>query len=203
MERPPAAREHPPAPDEPAAVPVDPPASSADSNAGPDGAAAPQEDLPARERRRGDWLLARLPFLVAAGIGLYFAVGAYDLELGTMRQPDTGLWPFIVAVLLIVFSVGGIFTADRADIAPFGRIIVRPLLGLIVLCLFVVLFDEVGLLLTASLVLLFWFRVLAREGWLMSLALAVGASAVAHLLFVVVLGARLPADVIAQLWGGR
>lgn len=203
MERPPAAREHPPAPEGPPAVLGDAPAPAADPTDRPDVGAEPPEDKPAREARRGDWLLARLPFLVAAGIGLYFAVGAYDLDLGTMREPDAGLWPFIVAVLLVIASVGGMVTADIADIEPFGRIVVRPLLGLIVLCLFVVLFAEVGLLLTGSLVLLFWFRVLAQEGWLMSLALAVGASVVAHLLFVVVLGARLPADVVAQLWGGR
>jgi putative tricarboxylic transport membrane protein len=140
---------------------------------------------------------------VALAVGIYFAVGSYDLELGSLREPDSGLWPFIVSVLLIVCSIAGMFTADLADIEPFGRLVVRPLLGLVALALFVVLFDEVGLLLTGTVVLLIWFRVLARETWLLALTLAVGASTVAYLLFVVLLGARLPDDLIAQLWGGR
>jgi hypothetical protein len=161
------------------------------------------ETPPTAAPQRGDWLIARLPFLVALGIGIYFAVGSYDLDIGSLRAPDSGLWPFIVSVILISCSVGGMFAADRADIEPFDRTVIRPLLGLIVLCLFVVLFEETGLLLTGSLVLFFWFKFLAREGWLMAVALAVGASTVAYLLFVVILGARLPDDLIAQLWGGR
>jgi hypothetical protein len=175
------------------APPTDPPEQSV----------APPGTPPAAAQRRGDWLIARLPFLVALGIGIYFAVGSYDLDLGSLRNPESGLWPFIVSVLLILCSLGGLLTADRADIEPFGRTIVRPLLGLIVLCLFVLLFEQVGLLLTGSLVLFFWFKFLARESWLMAVALAVGASVVAYVLFVVILGARLPDDLIAQLWGGR
>jgi hypothetical protein len=164
---------------------------------------APSGTPPAAVPRRGDWLIARLPFLVALAVGIYFAVGSYDLDLGSLRDPDSGLWPFIVSVLLILCSIAGLLTADRADVEPFDRTVVRPLLGLIVLCLFVVLFEQTGLLLTGSLVLFFWFKFLAREGWLMAVTLAVGASVVAHLLFVVILGARLPDDLIAQLWGGR
>ena len=200
MERPPVTREDPPGTDQPpAGLDAEPAEGTVDRAETSDGSAAP----PAPEPSRIDWFLARLPFLVAAAIGLYFAFGAYQLDIGTMRQPDAGLWPFIVAVLLVLFSVIGMFSADRADIEPMGRTSLRPLLGLIALGLFVVLFDEVGLLLTASLVLMFWFRVLAEEGWRMSAALAVGASVAAYLLFVRLLGARLPADVIAQLWGGR
>ncbi len=193
--------EDPPGLDPPPAPPVTAPAAAgaAGSSEAPHETAAP----PAREPHRGDWLVARLPFFVAAGIGLYFALGAYALDIGSLRQPDAGLWPFIVAVLLVVFSVVGMFTASRDDIEAMDRTALKPLLGLIALGLFVVLFDELGLLLTASLVLTFWFRFLARESWRMSVALAVGASATAYLLFVELLGARLPADVIAQLWGGR
>ena len=174
------------------AGPADPPEQPAAASGA--SAAAP---------RRGDRLIARLPFLVALGIGIYFAIGSYDLDLGSLRDPNSGLWPFIISVLLILCSLGGLVAADRADVEPFGRTVVRPLLGLIVLCLFVVLFEQTGLLLTGSLVLFFWFKFLAREGWLMAVALAVGASTAAYLLFVVILGARLPDDVIAQLWGGR
>jgi putative tricarboxylic transport membrane protein len=156
---------------------------------------------PDRPGVRG-WLITRLPFLVVLAFGGYFAVASYDLELGDLHDPKSGLWPFIVSIVLIVCTLVGMFTCDPADVESFGRPVVRPLLGVVALSLFVVLWDEVGLLLTGSVVLTFWFKVLARESWRMAVALAVGASVVAHLLFVVALGARLPDDVIAQLWGG-
>jgi hypothetical protein len=183
-------------------IPVESPAAPEERPAADQDRSAPPPEPP-HAHGRGDWFIARVPFLAALAVGVYYAVGSYDLDIGSLRAPDSGLWPFIVSVLLIIFSVGGMLTADRADVEPFGRTVVRPLLGLIALCLFVVLFEHVGLLLTGSLVLFFWFKFLAREGWLMAVALAVGASVLAYLLFVVILGARLPNDLIAQLWGGR
>ncbi|TFV68206.1 UNVERIFIED_ORG: tripartite tricarboxylate transporter TctB family protein [Bacillus sp. AZ43] len=150
----------------------------------------------------GGWFITRLPLLVVLAFGTYFAIASYELELGTLRAPLSGLWPFIVSVVLIACTLVGLFTCDPTDVEQFGRPVVRPFLGLAALCLFVLLWDEVGLLLTGAVVLTFWFKVLARESWRMAVALAVGASVVAHLLFVVLLGARLPDDVIAQLWGG-
>lgn len=168
--------------------------------------ADPPSDLdPSRSPQRtgvGGWLITRLPFLVILAFGGYFAVESYSLELGTLREPQAGLWPFIISIVLVVCTAVGMVTCDPADVESFGRPVVRPLLGIVALALFILLWDEVGLLLTGSLVLTFWFRFLARETWLMAVALAVGASVVAHLLFVVVLGARLPDDVIAALWGG-
>jgi putative tricarboxylic transport membrane protein len=148
-------------------------------------------------------LVDRLPLLAVLAVGICFAVGSYQLDLGTLRQPGSGLWPFVVSIALIVFGVVALFVCDTDDGEPFERSAVRPLLGMAALCLFVLLWDEVGLLLTGSVVLLFWFRVLARETWRTSVALAVGASVVAYLLFGLLLGARLPTDVIAQLWGGQ
>jgi hypothetical protein len=171
----------------------------------PDPAAPPTLDGPIHSALRPGfrgWIITRLPFLVLLAFGGYFAVASYELDLGTLRAPLSGLWPFVVSIVLIGCTLVGMFICDPTEVEPFGRTVIRPLLGLIALCVFVLLWDEVGLLLTGSVVLTFWFKALARETWLMAVTLAAGASVVAHLLFVVVLGARLPNDLIAQLWGG-
>lgn len=163
-----------------------------------------RDQSPAAPDRQGvrGWLVTRLPLLVALVFAGYFAVESYALGLGTLRAPLSGLWPFIVSLVLMACALVGLFTCDPADVESFGPPVVRPALGLAALCLFVLLWDEVGLLLTGSAVLTFWFKVLARESWRTAVTLAVAASVGAHVLFVVALGARLPDDLVAQLWGG-
>lgn len=197
MERSPEASDGPPVAVGSDAGPVDDPHGPVDRER------HPAAETPDPVRRRGGWLIARMPFLVALAVGLYYAIDSYDIGLGTLEQPSSGLWPLTVSLVLIVCSVVGMVGASEADIEPFGRQIVRPLLGLLALCIFVLLWEDVGLIVTGIVVLVFWFRFLARESWVMTVLLAVGATAVAHVLFVVMLGARLPNDVIAELWGGR
>lgn len=151
-----------------------------------------------------DKIFQRAPYAVGALIGLYFLLGAINLGVGTLSAPGPGLWPTIVAVILIgCCVVGMLIGGDGEDIEEFAGRLLRPTIGVATLSLFILVFSRFGLLLSALVLLLVWFRFLARETWLMSVILAVGATVVTYLLFVQLLGARFPDDVLTQLWGGR
>ncbi len=164
--------------------------------------AAPQTE-PSGPSTPSSPLLNRVPYIVGIIVAGYFVKGAIDLGVGGFSEPGSGLWPLIVALVLLGCCIAGLVIADGADVDEFGGRLKRPMFGLAVLALFALLFPVVGLLLTGSVVLLIWFRFLANESWKLSAALAVGATAVAYILFVELLGAVFPPDVIAQLWGGR
>ncbi|MEW1973837.1 tripartite tricarboxylate transporter TctB family protein [Microbacterium profundi] len=148
-------------------------------------------------------MIWRIPYLGAGALGLYFLFGSISLGIGTMAAPGPGLWPFMISIILVTCCIVGLIAATGEDVDGFGSRLIRPALGLITLCCFVLLFPVVGLLLTGVVVLTFWFRFLARESWRMAVGLAVGVTAGSYLLFVVFLGAVFPPDIIAQLWGGR
>jgi hypothetical protein len=152
---------------------------------------------------RGNALLNRVPYIIGLIVAGYFVKGSLDLGIGGFAEPDSGLWPLIVALVLVGCCLVGLVVADGTDVDTFGARLRRPALGLAVLLLFALLFPVVGLLLTGTLVLILWFRFLANEPWPISVALAVGATVVAYVLFVQLLGAVFPPDVIAQLWGDR
>ncbi|WP_114907733.1 tripartite tricarboxylate transporter TctB family protein [Ornithinimicrobium murale] len=151
-----------------------------------------------------DKIFQRVPYAVGALIGLYFLLGAIGLGVGTLSAPAPGLWPSIVAVVLIgCCVVGMLIGGDGEDIEDFAGRLLRPAIGVATLSLFILMFSRFGLVLSGLVVLVIWFRFLARETWFMSVVLAVGATVVTYLLFVQLLAARFPDDVIAQLWGGR
>ncbi|HZH19545.1 MAG TPA: tripartite tricarboxylate transporter TctB family protein, partial [Geodermatophilus sp.] len=67
--------------------------------------------------------------------------------------------------------------------------------------LFVVLFQTIGFVIPAFLLLFAWLRLLAGESWRMALVLAVAGALVLHLVFVVALGVPFPAGPVDQLLG--
>jgi hypothetical protein len=53
-----------------------------------------------------------------AGVGIFFALGAVKLKLGTFRDPGPGFIPLGIALLLILFSL---FTLAEGLIRPTGK----------------------------------------------------------------------------------
>lgn len=62
--------------------------------------------------------------------------------------------------------------------------------------MFIVLFQEIGFLVPAVLMLLVWLRLFAREPWRWALPLAVIGAVVFHLVFVEALGVPFPDDIV-------
>lgn len=140
--------------------------------------------------------LYRIAPLVLLLFGIAAMLQARDLSLGRFDAPGPGLWPFIVATLLTVTAVILLFIDDPDDYEPFTGGAVGIMLGLLCLGVFIVLFQEIGFLIPATLMLLVWLRLFAREPWRLAVPLAVIGAVAFHLVFVEALGVPFPDDIL-------
>ncbi len=145
----------------------------------------------------------RLGAVIPLLIGVFLVVRSYQLSLGSFTQPEPGLWPFLVGVVLVVSSGVLLFTERSGE--DYERFTGRVLyigLGLASLGAFIVGFAYLGFILPAFLTLAFWLRFLGDESWGMTLGLSALFTAVFYVLFVSLLEVPFPDDVVAVLWGG-
>ncbi len=140
--------------------------------------------------------LYRLAPLALLLFGLFAMVQARDLSLGELGAPGPGLWPFICASLLSVTAFVLLFVDDPADYEPWTRDTARIALGLLSLAVFIVLFQEIGFLIPAVLMLLIWLRLFAQEPWRWAIPLAVLGAVAFQLVFVEGLGVPFPDDIV-------
>lgn len=152
------------------------------------------------EQPRGQ--LYRIGPLIVVAVGVGALAGSVALSLGELTAPGPGLWPFVVALLLTGTGLVLLVVDDPADYEPFTRGSARIVGGLAGLAVFVAVFEVIGFLLPAFLMLLLWLRVFGRESWRLSVGLALVGSVGLYLLFDTALGVRFPDDVVAGLVGG-
>ncbi len=140
--------------------------------------------------------LYRIAPLVLLLLGVWAMLRARDLSLGELNSPGPGLWPFMVAGLLTLTALILLVIDDPDDYEPFSRGAVGIVLGLVSLGVFIVLFQEIGFLVPAVLMLLVWLRLFAREPWRLAVPLAVIGAVAFHLVFVEALGVPFPDDIL-------
>lgn len=146
--------------------------------------------------------LHRLAPLVLLLLGVWAMLQARDLSLGELSAPGPGLWPFICAGLLTLTAALLLFIDDPEDYEPFTRGTVGIVLGLVSLGIFIVLFEEIGFVVPAFLMLVLWLRLFAREPWKWTLPLAVAGALGFHFLFVEGLGVPFPDGILFAGVGG-
>jgi putative tricarboxylic transport membrane protein len=146
--------------------------------------------------------LYRIAPLVLLLFGAWAMLRARDLSLGELSTPGPGLWPFIVAGLLTLTAGLLLFIDDPEDYEPFTRGTVGIVLGLISLGVFIVLFQEIGFVVPAFLMLVIWLRLFAQEPWRWTLPLAVGGAVGFQLVFVEALGVPFPDGILFAGAGG-
>lgn len=145
--------------------------------------------------------LYRIAPLLLLVFGVWAMLQARDLSLGELSAPGPGLWPFIVAGLLALTAAVLLVVDDPDDYEPFTRGALGIVAGLVSLGVFILLFQEIGFVVPAFLMLVLWLRLFAREPWRWTLPLAVVGAVGFQLLFVEVLGVPFPDDVL--LGAGR
>ncbi len=134
----------------------------------------------------------RLGPLVPLLLGAYAVVEARDLSLGELNAPGPGLWPFMVALLVTGTSAVLLLIDDPEDYEPWTRATAVIVGGLVSLGVFIVLFQALGFLVPAVLMLLVWLKIFAEEPWKWAVPLALGGALVLHLIFVEALGVPFP-----------
>jgi hypothetical protein len=142
-------------------------------------------------------------FLILGAVGLYALYVSLNLGLWRGRSPGEGLFPFITAVSMIVFSAAGIAMAradkrpepspEKADWAPFWR------MGAYVAALlfYALTLEHLGFIVATIVSVAAILRFAERYSWTVTLAIAAGAAAACHVLFGIWLGAILP---VGTLW---
>lgn len=141
----------------------------------------------------------RLGPLVPLLLGGYAVWAAYELSLGELTNPGPGLWPFIVAVLITGTALVLLVVDDPLDYEQWTGRTASIAGGLVSLGLFIALFQVLGFLIPAVLMLLLWLKVFGEEPWRWAVPLAVGGAVLLHLVFVEALAVPFPRGVLLSL----
>jgi hypothetical protein len=130
--------------------------------------------------------------LILLGVGVLATVGSWRLGLGSPEAPGPGLWPFIISLTLVTVAACLLFRPDPDAVEPLNRDALIVLVAALSLIVYTWLFSRLGFEIPTVLLLLLWLRVFGRDGWRLTISVAVGATAVIYLLFIVALGVSLP-----------
>jgi hypothetical protein len=155
-----------------------------------------RQDEGAEEPRSGGRVQAVVAGAVPLALGAVAAWLSFGLNVGSLTDPGPGLWPLIVAGLLVASGAGIIVVAVKAGRSDGTEAFTRgtfPMLAAVGgLAVYASLFEVVGFEVPTLLLLFAWLRFLSRESWLSSAVIAVVATAVAYALFILGLGVPLP-----------
>jgi len=142
----------------------------------------------------------RVSSLFWLAFGLISIYGSVLLDLGTLRQPGTGFFPFLAGLFISLMAIivlcrsfirGKGFQAKPSSFWK-GLSWHRPLaVGLLMLGYILVL-ERGGFLLTSLILLFFMLKWVERFPWWKALLISASASACTYLLFHTLLKATLP-----------
>ena len=139
---------------------------------------------------------------VLLAFGLFAVTQARGLRFGTVAAPGPGFFPLCLAMALCLASIGLLVQALRAT--PAGAVastagarrfaVAGTLASLLVYALVL---EQLGFLLATFALLLFFFRVLQRQSWLVVVTGSLATSILAYLVFKIWLGVNLPGGLVS------
>jgi putative tricarboxylic transport membrane protein len=134
---------------------------------------------------------------VLLAFGLFALTQARGLRFGSVVAPGPGFFPLCLAAALCLTSVGLLVHALRA--APGGAVPspagVRPLAvagTLASLLVYALVLERLGFLLATFALLVFFFRALQRQSWLVAVGGSLATSLLTYLVFKMWLSVNLP-----------
>ncbi|MGQ1798684.1 tripartite tricarboxylate transporter TctB family protein [Kocuria oceani] len=147
-----------------------------------------EEEVP-----RAGVLTARLGALVPLALGVFGAVVSFGLGLGSLSDPGAGLWPFAISVAMVAASVIALLRAKQDDdVEAFDRGILPVALSVASLIVYAALLPVIGFEIPTVLLLVFWIKVLGKEGWRSAVTVAVVATVAVYALFVLLFAVPIP-----------
>jgi len=137
-------------------------------------------------------------FWLALGIGICYE--AYQLELGTLRDPGSGFIFFWVGIIMIGLSLGVFIRAIKENAIPgelkkafWTEIWWRKILSVLAaLFLYATVFTFLGFILSTFLLLTFLFKAVEPQSWMKAILGAIISTLTAYALFHLWLGSQLP-----------
>jgi putative tricarboxylic transport membrane protein len=150
----------------------------------------------------------RVGEIIAAAFWLAVALGVtasgYELGLGTLSNPGSGLMIFWVGAAMTALSLATLAVAVRQ---PAGASLASLWEGLhwwrvpyvsVLLAIYAVLLPFAGYLLCTFLLLFILFKTIEPQGWGMSLLISLASTITSYLVFHRWLGTQLPEGVLAE-----
>ena len=139
---------------------------------------------------------------VLLAFGLFAITQALGLRFGTLAAPGPGFVPLGLALSLCLASIGLIVGALGAT--PAGEVASNAsprrfaVAGtLVALLLYALLLEWLGFLLTTFALLVFFFRALQRQSWLVVVTGSLATSLLSYLVFKTWLGVNLPGGLLS------
>lgn len=131
-------------------------------------------------------------------------VSLADLGLGSSSHPGPGLFPFLIGIIMalvavVLMAMG--WASRKKDVTftqlpSFSR---RIPLTLAVLCVYALVLEYFGYLISTSILLFYLFKVSSAVNWRMSLLMTVAVMAVSYYFFVVLLQSQLPNGILESV----
>lgn len=131
--------------------------------------------------------------LVVIAVGVLGVVGSVSLGLGTVREPSTGTWPFLISLVLVVLGIALAAVWRRThDTERFTGSSWVVLAGLGTMAVFAALIGTIGFEIPAALLAFVWLKFLGRESWRVSVIGSLLMVVAFYLIFVVALSVSIP-----------
>lgn len=128
--------------------------------------------------------------------GLFIMEESYRLNLGQMHKPDSGLFPFLIGILITALAIILLIQAYKrksAEKEKKGKINYKNiLLTLLFLYVYALIFEWLGFIFSAFLLIFFLMKVIEQKGWVLTIIIALLASFGSYVLFELWLQAALP-----------
>ena len=143
----------------------------------------------------------RISAILLSILGVVAIYGAVeDIGIGTLSEPGSGFYPFSLATALVVLSI--ILFATRLggneQRVPFWERGAwrKPCLAILVLAGFFILIMYIGFIVGIIYIFLAWMMIVEKESFKKSAIVAVAATGIVYVLFVVCMGISLPSGLL-------
>lgn len=133
----------------------------------------------------------KIASLVGITLGFFGAFFSYELDIGHLTEPGPGFMPFVTGIGLLIMSIlyglSSTWTRDenyRKQEDPWPRQNLSKLIGVLaVLFLFAIFIDILGYILSAFLLMIYLFRVVESEKWLITIVKATLSVLITYVIF--------------------
>lgn len=138
--------------------------------------------------------------MVLAAVAIWEAT---QLPFGSLRTPQPGFWPLILAIILAFFSLLHFGKTVKEKVEKGNPFWTRPGawkgIGLVAgsLIAFGFLFEPLGYLISVFLLIAFLLRVIEPMKWWLVITIALLSSVLSYLMFGVLLSTPLPAGLLS------
>ncbi len=134
------------------------------------------------------------------GFGLFVLVYSYrTLPLGTFKDPEAGLFPFLIGIIMMGFAAGiliGSFREKPRKVPAFGSHVHKVVLSALAILCYVIFLEPGGFLLCTFPFMLFYLKFVERLKWTGSLLFSGLTVGLTYFSFTHFLGVPLPQGVI-------